>query len=74
MLNPNEYFEPLSEAEKTDEYQAMEARTFWKDAWERFCSNKRSFVGLIILAVVVLIVLIGMILVKKLIKGGNDER
>ena len=59
MLNPNEYFEPLSEAEKTDEYQAMEARTFWKDAWERFCSNKRSFVGLIILAVVVLIVLIG---------------
>ncbi len=41
MLNPNEYFEPLSEAEKTDEYQAMEARTFWKETLGKILQQQK---------------------------------
>ncbi len=59
MLNPSEYFEPLDPADKGDEYVAMESRTFGRDAWERFCGNRRALFGLILLGVIVLAAVIG---------------
>ena len=45
MLKPEEYFEPLPASEKNEEYIAMKSKSFAKDVWERFCSNKRALVG-----------------------------
>lgn len=42
MLKPEEYFEPLPASEKNEEYIAMKSKSFAKDVWERFCSNKRA--------------------------------
>ena len=59
MLKPEEYFEPLDPSEKNDEYIAMESKSFAKDAWERFKSNKRALVGLVLLVVIGLIAFLG---------------
>ncbi len=59
MLNPSEYFELLDPSEKNDEYIAIESKSFARDVWERFCSNKRALAGLILLGIIVLIALIG---------------
>lgn len=59
MLNPNEYFDPLDPSEKNEEYIAIESKSFGRDVWERFCSNKRALVGLILLSVILAAALIG---------------
>ena len=59
MLKPEEYFEPLPASEKNEEYIAMESKSFAKDVWERFCSNKRALAGLILLGIIVVIAVIG---------------
>ena len=59
MLNPSEYFEPLDPAEKNDEYIPVASKSFIRDVWERFCSNKRALVGLILLGLIVVIAIAG---------------
>lgn len=59
MLRPEEYFEPLDDSEKEEEYIAMEIRSFARDAWERFCSNRRAVVGLVLLVVISLAAFLG---------------
>lgn len=59
MLSPEEYFEPLDEADRNSEYIAMESKSFSRDVWERFRSNKLALIGLVCLAVIVLTALIG---------------
>lgn len=59
MLSPEEYFEPLDEADRNSEYIAMESKSFSRDVWERFRSNKLALIGLVCLAVIVLAALIG---------------
>ena len=59
MLKPEEYFEPLPASEKNEEYIAMESKSFARDVWERFCSNKRALVGLILLGMIVIIAVVG---------------
>ena len=59
MLNPSEYFEPLDPAEKNDEYIPVASKSFIRDVWERFCSNKRALIGLILLGIIVVIAIAG---------------
>lgn len=59
MLEPNEYFEPLAPSEKRDDYIPIASKSFARDVWERFCTNKRALAGLILLAVIVAVALIG---------------
>ena len=59
MLNPSEYFEPLDQAEKNDEYIPVASKSFIRDVWERFCSNKRALIGLILLGIIVVIAIAG---------------
>ncbi|MCD8347933.1 MAG: ABC transporter permease [Lachnospiraceae bacterium] len=59
MLKPEEYFEPLNDSEKNDEYIPMESKSFAKDVWERFRHSKRAMVGLILLTIIVLFAVIG---------------
>lgn len=59
MLKPEEYFEPLEASEKNEEYIAVESKTFGRDVWERFCSNKRALFGLILLGIIVVFAVFG---------------
>ena len=59
MLKPEEYFLPLSEEEKKEDYIASESRSFLRDAWDRFRSNKRALIGLIILLIIILFAVFG---------------
>lgn len=59
MLNKEDYFKPIDSSEKNDEFIAMESKSFARDVWERFCTNKRALTGLIILAVVILAAIVG---------------
>lgn len=59
MLNPSEYFDPLPLSGKNEEFIEVESKSFGRDVWERFCSNRRALAGLILLAVIVAVALIG---------------
>ena len=59
MIKAEEFFEPLDESEKNDEYIAMESKSFAKDVWERFCMNKRAVVGLVLLVVITVVAFVG---------------
>ena len=59
MLRPEEYFEPLEKSERDMEYIPLESKSFGRDAWERFCKNKRALIGLILLGIIVVIAVLG---------------
>ncbi len=59
MLQKSEYFRPIDKSEQNSEFIAMESRSFWRDVWERFRSNRRALVGLIILLLIALLAIIG---------------
>lgn len=59
MLSPEEYFEPLADAERDMEYIAMESKSFGRDVWERFVRNKRALFGLVCLIIIVVFALAG---------------
>lgn len=59
MLEKSQYFEPIDKAEQNSEFIAVAPRSFWRDVWERFKGNQRALIGLIVLAVVVVLALLG---------------
>jgi len=59
MLRPEEYFLPLDAPDRPDDFGRPPARSFARDAWERFCENRRALAGLIALALIVLFALLG---------------
>ena len=59
MLQKSEFFNPIDKSEQDSEFIAMEPRSFWHDVWDRFRSNRRALIGLIVLLLIVLLAVIG---------------
>lgn len=59
MLQKSEFFKPIDKSEQDSEFIAMEPRSFWHDVWDRFRSNRRALIGLIVLLFIVLLAVIG---------------
>ena len=59
MLQKSEFFKPIDKSEQDSEFIAMEPRSFWHDVWDRFRSNRRALIGLIVLLLIVLLAVIG---------------
>ena len=55
---PDEAFEPLAAEEKDTEPIAVEARTYFQDAWSRFRKNRLAMIGLAFLAAMVLMAIL----------------
>lgn len=51
---PDEMFELLDESEKDSEFVAMESKTYFQDAWNRFRKNKLALISLVFIALMVL--------------------
>lgn len=51
----DDMFETLGEDEKNSEFIAMESKTFFQDAWDRYKKNKLALAGLIFIVVLVLL-------------------
>ena len=66
---PDEEFEPLADREKETEPMAVEARTYFQDAWSRFRRNRLAMLGVAFLALMVLMA----ILVPMLSPYAYDE-
>lgn len=47
MLKKEDYFKRIDSSEQNSEFIAMEAKSFARDVWERFRTNKRALAGLI---------------------------
>ena len=59
MLQKSELFKPIDKSEQDSEFIAMEPRSFWHDVWDRFRSNRRALIGLIVLLFIVLLAVLG---------------
>ena len=59
MLQKSEFFKPIDKSEQDSEFIAMEPRSFWHDVWDRFRSNRRALIGLIVLLIIVLLAVVG---------------
>lgn len=59
MLKPEEYFLPLDPQDRAEDTITYESKSFWRDTWERFCSNKRALVGLVLMVLILLVAIIG---------------
>lgn len=59
MLQKSEFFKPIDKSEQDSEFIAMEPRSFWHDMWDRFRSNRRALIGLIVLLLIVLLAVLG---------------
>ena len=59
MLQKSEFFNPIDKSEQDSEFIAMEPRSFWHDVWDRFRSNRRALIGLIVLLFIVLLAVLG---------------
>ena len=59
MLKPEEYFEPLPMEERDTEFIAMERKSFARNVWESFSSNRLALAGLICLMFMLLFAVIG---------------
>lgn len=51
---PDELFEKLGDDEKNSEFVAVESKTYFQDAWDRFRKNKLALIGLVFIAVMIL--------------------
>ena len=49
LVLTDDMFELLDDSEKNSEFIAIESKTFFKDAWDRFKKNKLALFGLIFL-------------------------
>lgn len=58
-MKKEEYFEPIDKSEQNSEFIAMEPRSFARDVWERFKSNRRALAGFVVLTLIILLALIG---------------
>ena len=58
-LQKEQLFRKLTKEEKNDEFIAIESKTFFQSVKAEFKKNKRAVVGLIILAIVVLMAILG---------------
>lgn len=58
-MTEEQLFRKLSKEEKNDEFIAIESQTFFQSVVKEFKKNKRAVVGLIILAVVILMAVLG---------------
>ena len=58
MLQKSEFFKPIDKSEQDSEFIAMEPRSFWHDVWDRFRSNRRALIGLIVLLLIVLLLVV----------------
>lgn len=58
-MTEEQLFRKLSKEEKNDEFIAIESQTFFQSVVKEFKRNKRAVVGLIILAVVILMAVLG---------------
>ena len=58
-MTEEQLFRKLSKEEKNDEFIAIESQTFFQSVVKEFKRNKRAVVGLIILAVVILMAILG---------------
>ena len=47
MIQREEYFDPIEKEEQNSEFIAIERKSFVRDVWERFKSNRRALTGLI---------------------------
>ena len=59
MLQKSEFFNPIDKSEQDSEFISMEPRSFWHDVWDRFRSNRRALIGLIVLLFIVLLAVLG---------------
>ena len=59
MLELKDYFKPIDQSEKNDEFIAIESKTFRQDVWERFRRNKRALFGMLCLIVIILFAVVG---------------
>ena len=51
----DDMFEKLSDDEKNSEFIAMESKTFFRDAWDRYKKNKLALIGLVFIVIMVLL-------------------
>ncbi len=54
LILTDDMFDLLDESEKNSEFIAIESKTFFRNAWERFKKNKLAMAGLIFLTLMVL--------------------
>ncbi|WP_273399070.1 ABC transporter permease [Traorella massiliensis] len=57
IVYTDDLFEKLDDSEKNSEFIAIESKTFFKDAWDRFKKNKIALAGLIFLIIMVVLVI-----------------
>ena len=65
-----EMFEKLDDSEKNSEFIAVEIKTFFQDAWNRYKKNKLAMVGLIFIVIMILGAVFGPMLSKY---GFEDQ-
>ena len=65
MLQKSEFFKPIDKSEQDSEFIAMEPRSFWHDVWDRFRSNRRALIGLIVLLFIVLVFFVAASLIRS---------
>ena len=56
-MKKEEYFEPIDKSEQNSEFIAMEPRSFARDVWERFKSNRRALAGFVVLTLIIPLIL-----------------
>ena len=57
IVYTDDLFEKLDDSENNSEFIAIESKTFFKDAWDRFKKNKIALAGLIFLIIMVVLVI-----------------
>lgn len=73
MLAKSEYFEPIDKSEQNNEFIAMAPRSFLADVWERFKCNHRALTGLVVLAAIVMLALVGPMISPYAYDGMGTE-
>lgn len=73
MIAKADYFKPIDPDLQNAEFVAVPSGGFWKDVWDRFKVNKRAFVGLIVLTLIVLTALIGPVVSPYSYDGMGTE-
>lgn len=60
----DDLFEKLPDEDKNSEFIAMKSKTFFRDAWDRFCQNKLALVGFVFIVIMVSMAILVPILSK----------